>query len=99
MAEEIKQEYGIEQTKELFLAVSMLAEIMIKALKDGAQAADMAILFQELAKPEHQEMIKKAMDQVSMVPAELKDMKMDEAFVLAPLMIGELKKWIEAAKK
>jgi spore coat protein CotF len=96
---EVVVKYGVNETKEFILGVSLISQIMIKALKDGAQASDIAMVFAELQKPENQEIMKKAMDQVKMVPAEVKDLEMAEGFELAPMLIGEVKKWIEAAKK
>jgi hypothetical protein len=90
---------GIKETTEAVVGVNEVSLLLIKHLKDGAQVTDiMAIVDDIKNNPELLAAILAAKDNISAVPAEMKDCSMLEAVQLSMVQISYLPKIISALK-
>jgi hypothetical protein len=86
------EQIGIQETKELEVAIIEVVAHVIKSLKDGFQAgADLEFLYNELwANPENKAKILAAVAGAGNVPAELKDLSVAEGLELAVTAAQEI---------
>jgi hypothetical protein len=87
---------GIKETTDVLVALNKLSVALIKAGKDGFQFSDAASL---MANEELKAALLAAYDEISKVPAELKDLDVSEGIQLAMVQVQMLPGLIEAFKK
>jgi len=93
-------EHGIKETKEVLIAVNELALIIIKHVKDGVQVSDIPAIAVEMFRNEaFKDAIANAVKDIAMVPAEVKDINVEEGLELAKEQISYLPRLLEALKK
>lgn len=91
---------GIKETKELLIAINMLAVELIKLVKDGIQASDAAVLVAIISSNEPvKNALFAAFSNISAVPAEVKDLDVAEIVELVGAEVGLLPAILEAMKK
>lgn len=92
---------GIQETKEVLLALNELSLMLVKHLKDGFQLGkdSAAIVGELMMNTELKASLSKAAENVSKVPAELKDLDVSEGVELAISQAVFVPKLIEALKK
>jgi len=92
--------YGIEETKEVLVASNELGLVIAKHVKDGPQATDIAAIAMELFGSDAFKLaLVKAIENVKQVPAEVKDIDLEEGLELAKLQLQYIPKFLEALKK
>lgn len=92
-------EKSVKETKEVLVAVGDLAVLLVEVLKDGVQISDALKIADALMKrPELLIELKAALDGIEEVPAELKDISLDEGIELAKVSAEIVKKVVAAAK-
>jgi len=97
MSEEKK---GIKETKEVLVAINSLSLLIVKKLKDGIQVQDGIEIAQALfSDGEIKSAIQFASDKISEVPAEIKDLDVNEGIELGMYQAMQIPKFIEALKK
>lgn len=91
---------GVNETLEMILATGDLGAILIKHMKDGIQVGkDAQAIAQDLmANPSVIDEVKKAVEGANKIPAEIKDLSLDEGLMVAKAAIEASKKMIAAAK-
>jgi hypothetical protein len=91
---------GIKESKEALIAVNALAVFLVEQFKDGVQFSDFMELY---AKVMSDDLFKqKMMDAyvgVSQIPAEMKDLDVQEIIELTSLQLSYVPKIIESLKK
>lgn len=93
----MQEKKDIKNFKEVInLAFIIVIAILKEVKKDGFQVSD---LFVFLASPEFQAAVKPAMEGIEELPAELKDMDVNEGFELSVSAIFYVKQIIEIYKK
>lgn len=98
MADEIKT--GIKETKEAIIGLSDVSQLIISKAKDGLQMSDaMEVVQKLLFDAEFKKVLEDAVNGIAVVPAEIKDLDVQEGIELAMLAIEEGKQVIEALKK
>lgn len=91
---------GIQQTKEAINGILIIATVVAKHLKDGAQASDIVAVFNELAKdPAIVAELNLAVDKILDVPEEIKDIDLSEGLDIAKTVIEKIPALLEALKK
>lgn len=94
------EKVGIKETKEVLAASNILAILIIKKLKDGLQVQDGIELAQSLfSDGEVKSAIQAAADKINAVPAELKDLDLNEGIELGMWQAMQIPHLIEAMKK
>jgi hypothetical protein len=91
MAEEQK---GVKETKEALVGAIKLGKFVAERLKDGAGFDDAMALGTKLLNPEFRKMVNEAVQGADQIPAEAKDLSLDEG---AELIEAVLSAWNEAA--
>jgi len=95
------EKIGIKETKEALVGVNELSLALISVLKDGFQFVDdMTALWSKLqGDTEVNAKMKAALENISMVPAEIKDLDAAEGVELAIEQAKYVPKIIDAFKK
>ena len=92
----MEQQHGVQESKEMLVAVMALAAAMVKAAKDGIQITDLAVLISD-------ENLKGALaaaaEGMTKIPAEMGELTLSEGLELAMTLIQGLPAVIEAGKK
>lgn len=97
MSEEKK---GIKETKEVLVALNSLSLLIVKKLKDGIQVQDGIEIAQALfSDGEIKSAVQAASDKISEVPAEIKDLDINEGIELGMYQAMQVPKFVEALKK
>lgn len=91
-----EEKIGIKETKELFEAVGVLVEVLIERLKDGFAVEDLASILSKVA---FDQKVREGLKDLKKLPAEMKDLDLDEGIELAMILVAKVPKYIEAAKK
>lgn len=91
---------GIQETKEVLVAVNELALVVIKHVKDGVSIGDVtAIISDIIATESFKASLAAAVVGITNVPAEIKDIDIIEGGELAICQASFLPKILEALKK
>jgi hypothetical protein len=91
---------GIEETKEVLVAMNELGLVIAKHVKDGPQATDIAAIAMELFGSDAFKLaLVQAIGNVTQVPAEIKDIDITEGMALATLQLEYIPKLLEVLKK
>lgn len=91
---------GIEETKEVLVSVNELGLVIAKHVKDGVSITDIpAIIVDLLSSDAFKQALVNAITNVSAVPAEIKDINIDETFQLMMTQAGFVTKFIDVLKK
>lgn len=91
---------GISETAEVLVALNELSLVIIKHARDGLNVADVpAIIIELMANDAYKSALGRAIDGISAVPAEVKDLQLEEGFELAKTQFSYLPKLLEAMKK
>ena len=96
------EKLGIKETKEAYIGANELGIFIAGRMKDGVGFDDAFALIKKLATdedPAFKEVMRKAFEGISKVPAEVRDIDMIEGMELATMSIAYVPKWIEAFKK
>jgi hypothetical protein len=97
---EVQPVLGIKETKEVLVAINEVAIVLAKHLKDGAQLTDaIAIVDDFKNNPDLLAKLLAAKENISAVPAELKDVSLVEGVELAITQASYAPKIIAALKK
>lgn len=97
---EPQEKIGIKESKELLDGLNEIAIEIIQISKDGLQVSDAAQVVEDLIKkPEFKAKLQAAVEGVSKVPAEIKDLDLSEGFELAQFEYEGVKKIMEELKK
>ena len=94
-----KQEKGIEQIREVLEAILSekgLVGLFLRAFKNGAQAQDAMMIFSDLMS---NPIYIKAIEDISEVKMEMKDLDLNEGFVLAQDILAYTQDIIRLASK
>lgn len=92
-------EKDVKEVKEVLVAVGDLAALLVEVLKDGVQMSDaLKVADALMKKPELIAELKAAVAGIEEVPAELKDISLDEGVELAKVAAEVVKKVVAAAK-
>ena len=95
----VKQEKGIEQIREVLEAIlseNGLVGLLLRAFKNGAQAQDAMMIFSDLMS---NPIYIKAIEDISEVKMEMKDLDLNEGFVLAQDILAYTQDIIRLASK
>ena len=95
----VKQEKGIEQIREVLEAILSekgLVGLFLRAFKNGAQAQDAMMIFSDLMS---NPVYIKAIEDISEVKMEMKDLDLNEGFVLAQDILAYTQDIIRLASK
>ena len=95
----VKQEKGIEQIREVLEAILSekgLVGLFLRAFKNGAQAQDAMMIFTDLMS---NPIYIKAIEDISEVKMEMKDLDLNEGFVLAQDILAYTQDIIRLASK
>lgn len=91
---------GIQQTRELIVGVNELAILIIGQVKDGLQLSDLGAVFAKWqTDTAFQAALLNAVQGIGEIPAEVKDVSIDEAIALAGVQLAYIPKIVAAAKK
>lgn len=94
------EKVGIKEMKELLIAVNEVSVLLVKMFKDGVQLADAAALMAAIAASEElKEKLLAAYVGVGQIPAEMKDVDLQEGLELAGVQLSYIPKIVEALKK
>lgn len=94
------EKVGINETKEALVAVNEIALHIVKLLKDGFQASDVVAFFDVLKNdPEFSAKLLAGFNGIGKVPAEIKDIDINEGMDLLMCQVGFVPKFLEALKK
>ena len=93
-----EQEVGIQETKELLVALGDLSAVIAKAVKPGGQASDIAgrIAAALMANPGLIDEVKSAANGISQIPEELKDLSLGEILELCEVSLVTTRKALQA---
>lgn len=95
MAEEI----GIENVREVLIAVLELSVFLVTRLKDGIGADDAAALYDKLKNDAaFNALLVKAYEDINKVPVEVQDIKLEEGIELAGVLAAYLPKLLKSLK-
>jgi hypothetical protein len=90
---------GIEETKEVLIALDELSLVVLKQIKDGLQISDLAtIVMTVLASDEIKAVLSRAVAGISQVPAEIKDVDFSEGMLLIKEELAYIPKFISVLK-
>jgi uncharacterized membrane protein YcaP (DUF421 family) len=95
----VKQEKGIEQIREVLEAILSekgLVGLFLRAFKNGAQAQDAMMIFSDLMS---NPVYIKAIEDISEVKMEMKDLDLNEGFILAQDILAYTQDIIRLASK
>ena len=91
---------GISETKEAMIATLVLAQELAKLLKDGFQVTDLTQFYTDLQTNEDfKTKLLAAYAGYKNIPAEVKDIDVEEGFELAAAALPEVLKLIKSFKK
>ena len=91
---------GIEETKEVLIALDEISLLILGQIKDGIQLSDVvSIITKVLASEELKSALSRAVVGISNIPAELKDIDLSEGIELIKTEIAYVPKFLEALKK
>jgi len=93
------EQVGKENLQEVLLAFMKLSVLMAESFKDGVQVADMPVLLAKMQEPQMKSLLLKAYEDIEKVPAEAKDIKLDEFIALFLVLLPEVKELIKAVSK
>jgi len=93
------EQVGKENLQEVLLAFMKLSVVMAESFKDGVQVADMPVLLAKMQEPQMKSLLLKAYEDIEKVPAEAKDIKLDEFISLFLVLLPEVKELIKAVSK
>lgn len=93
------EQVGKENLQEVLLAFMKLSVVMAESFKDGVQVADMPVLLAKMQEPQMKSLLLKAYEDIEKVPAEAKDIKLDEFIALFLVLLPEVKELIKAVSK
>jgi len=94
------EKLGIKETKEVLAASNILAILIIKKLNDGLQLQDGVEIAQALfSDGEVKSAVQAAADKINAVPAELKDLDINEGLELGMYQAMQVPHLIAALKK
>ncbi len=98
--ESSEQKLGIKETKDVLIAANKLTILIIKKLKDGVQIQDGIEIAESLFKDgEIKSAVGEAKDKIEQVPAEVKDIDLQEGLELGMYQASQLPLYLEAIKK
>lgn len=80
-------EVGVKESKELLVGALRLTGLIIKQLKDGADAGDVTAILSYIASDND---FKEAVKGLGEIPKEFKDLSLVEGFELAGVVLKEL---------
>jgi hypothetical protein len=90
----------IKETEEALVAVNALSILLIKLFRDGIQFSDFTELYSKImADDEFRGRMKEAYQGIQNVPAELRDLDLEETIKLTSLQLKFLPEIIDAIKK
>jgi hypothetical protein len=90
----------IKETEEALLAVNILSIYLIKQFKDGVQISDFMDLYSKImSDDDFKSKMMDAYQGVQNIPAELKDLDLQEIIKLTSLQLSFLPEIIDAIKK
>ena len=92
----MNEKVGIKESKELVLGVLKVALVLVEQFKDGVQTSDFAVLFAKLAADEK---VREAFKDLDKLPAEFKDLDLQEGFELGSEVVKFVPQILEAFKK
>jgi hypothetical protein len=91
---------GIQETKEVLTSLNEFNLVIAKHLKDGVQKEDIpAIIVDLIASDAFKTSLAKAVENITVVPAEILDIDMGEGFELAQEQVAYIPKLLAALKK
>ncbi len=91
---------GIQETKEVLVAVNEIAIVIVKHVKDGVSVSDIPAIVSELiGSDSFKTTLTAAITNITQVPAEIKDIDLLEGGELAICQASYLPKILEALKK
>ncbi|VEN73253.1 hypothetical protein EPICR_140014 [Candidatus Desulfarcum epimagneticum] len=91
---------GLKETTEVIEALTMVTVFLTKRLKDGIGADDAMALMEKLTTDEEfVNVIARAADGISEIPAELSDLDFEESLTLGILGLGFIKEVVGALKE
>lgn len=90
----------MKESKELAVGFIALAALLAEAFKDGAQVADVAVIFSKIqGDSELSSKLLAAYNGIELVSSELKDVSAGDVLDLVATVLPEIKKLLEAIKK
>lgn len=90
---------GVQETKDVLVAVNEVGLVLVKQLKDGVQLGDFQAFFEKLVSdPDFKAKLAAAYDGALQVPAELTDLDLSEGLALAVTQVSYVPKYVEALK-
>ncbi len=94
------EQTGIKELKEMILAVNELALFVVARAKDGVGVDDaMALIQKIMGEEEFSKVLSAAVEGASKVPAEIKNVDLNEAMELAMLQLGYIPRYAQAIAK
>lgn len=97
---ESEKKHGIKETIEVLAAVDMVGLYIISRVKDGVGLDDgMDLMSKILMDDEFKKVVGAAIENIKLVPEEIKDMDVEEGFELAKELMNRGPKFIQALKK
>ena len=87
----------IKETKEVIVAANKIILVVLGALKDGFQVEDIGVIVSKLVNDNAE--ILAAIQNFGQVPAEIKDISIEEGIELLKIQIGFIKEYLELFKK
>jgi len=85
------EKHGIEQLKEVQVALNEIILLIATIMKDGLQASDAIVIYEKLkANPELSAKLISAYNDIEKVPVELKDIDFLEGIELAKIQLSYL---------
>ena len=91
---------GNKEAKELVIGLLKLSKLLAEEFKDGVQVADFAAIMVKLqANPALKQAILDAYEGIELVPAEVKDLDLQEGLDILVAAIPEIMALIGAVKK
>ena len=91
---------GIKETKEALIGANKLSVLMMRRLKDGVGIDDAFAIYDKLkTDTEFRQALVDAYQGIEKVPAEVKDLDLNEAVELIGVQVSYVPKMIEALKK
>lgn len=98
MTEQVEK-LGTKETKEFATALFAVAGFLVERLKDGAGLDDVVAVHEKLTKdPEFLGLITAAYDGYKQIPAEIKDIDLEEGFDLAGFLLPQILKLLKTFK-
>ena len=93
-------QYGIKETKEALIASNEIAVFCAKRFKDGVQFEDFTAFYKAFTEDEEfKAKLQDGWENGKQIPAEVKDIDLQEGIELTMVQIQYVPKFIEALKK